>query len=65
MKNEYLRIIDNADTVASRLKIVKLILNSDGYDHLSLDDLHGCSDMISDILSECITMLTLESEVSE
>lgn len=64
MDKKDLRIIDNADTVASRLKVVKLMLNSDEYDRLSLNDLHCCSSMISDILSECITMLTPESEVS-
>lgn len=65
MTKSELAIIDNADTVASRLKIVRLILNSDEYDRLSLNDLHGCAGMISDILSECIAMLSPESEVSE
>lgn len=64
MDKKDLRIIDNAHTVASRLKVVKLMLNSDEFDRLSLNDLHCCSSMISDIVSECITMLTPESEVS-
>lgn len=63
MDNKDLRIIDNADIVASRLKVVRLMLNSDEYGCLSLNDLHCCSSMILDILSECIALLTPESEV--
>jgi hypothetical protein len=61
MDKKDLRIIDNADTVSHRLRIVNVLINSTEFDNLDIEDILVCRSLISDILDECIIMLTRDS----
>ncbi len=58
-KND-LRIIDNADTVASRLNVITCMLRSEKLETLDNNDICCAHTLICDILEECVSMLRNE-----
>lgn len=60
MNKDYVRAIDNSDTVASRLNVVTCLLRSEKFDILDANDLCCAHTLILDILEECVSMLRNE-----
>lgn len=58
-KND-LRIIDNSDTVASRLNVITCLLLSEKLEKLDFNDICCAHTLILDILEECVSMLRNE-----
>lgn len=57
---KYLRIIDNADTVASCLNVVTCLLRSEKLETLDSNDICFAHTLILDILEDCVSMLRNE-----
>lgn len=55
-----LRIIDNSDTVASRLNVVTCLLRSEKFETLDSNDICCAHTLILDILEECVSILRNE-----
>lgn len=56
----YLSIIDNAATVASRLNVITCMLRSEKLDTLDSNDICCAHTFICDILEDCVSMLRNE-----
>ena len=57
MNKDYLRAIDNSDTVASRLSVITCLLRSEKLETLDANDICCAHTLILDILEECVSIL--------
>lgn len=56
-KNE-LRIIDNADTVCTRLKVLARVLHDVDFETFSMEEIVYSHMFLEDVISECVDMLS-------
>lgn len=60
MNKDYVKVIDNSDTVASRLNVLTCLLRSEKFETLDANDICCAHTLILDTLEECVSILRNE-----